>query len=59
MAAEVTVITDFWDDEFHSPRIPPGDDQPLTEETVDTGYEIALNLDVIYFVLKMSELELK
>ena len=29
--------------EFHSPRVSPGDDQPLTEETVDSGYEIGLH----------------
>ena len=40
MAAEVTVIPDFWEEQFHSPRVPPGDDQPLTEETMDSGYEI-------------------
>ena len=40
IAAEVTVIADFWDDKFYSPRVPAGDDQPLTEETVDSGYEI-------------------
>ena len=40
MAEEVTKIPDFLDEKFHFPIIPPGDDQPLTEETVDSGYEI-------------------
>ena len=31
----------FLDEKFHSPRVPPGDDQPLTEETVDYGYDIS------------------
>ena len=37
MGVEVTGIPDFWDEKFHSLRVPPGDDQPLTEETVDSG----------------------
>ena len=41
MGAEVTVIPDFWYSKFHSSRVPPGNDQQLTEETVDSGYEIA------------------
>ena len=40
MAAELTIIPDSWDEQFHSPSVPPGDDQPLTEETVDSRYEI-------------------
>ena len=44
MGAEVTGIPDFWDEKFHSPRVPPGDDQQLTEETVDSGYEIDVQL---------------
>ena len=43
MAAEVTVIPDFWDDEFYSPRVPPGD-QPLTDKSVDSGYEIGARM---------------
>ena len=30
---------DFLGKKFHSPRVSPGD-QPLTEEPVDSGYEI-------------------
>ena len=48
MAAEVTVIPDFWDDKFHSPRVPPGDDLPLSEETVDSGYEIDGKVNSIF-----------
>ena len=40
MGAEVTGMPDFWYSKFHSPRVPPGDDQPLTEETVDSVYQI-------------------
>ena len=38
MAAEVTVIPDFW-------RVSPGDNDPLTVTvTVDSGYEIVLRV---------------
>ena len=53
MAVEVTVIPDFWDDKSHYPRVPPGDDQPLTEETMDSGYVIVFLYNVgtwIYFL---------
>ena len=37
----MTGISHFWYSKFYSPRVPPGNDQPLTEETMDSGYEIA------------------
>ena len=52
MAAEVTRIPDFWDEKFHSPRVPSGNNQPLTKETVDSEYEIAVSMKGLFKLYK-------